>query len=121
MCENNYQRLVRLLQPKKLNVLTQLQQMSDFCLPQNEVRLITGNCYVGSVVSLPFNVMADSTNVNDKVRIGSSFHCIGKATVVSALDILASRGVVDLGKKPTVSLQLQSALFKNLLPLILSY
>ena len=45
---------------------------------------------------LSLHTMADSTNVDDKVRIGSSFHCIGKATAVGAHDILASRGIINL-------------------------
>jgi hypothetical protein len=68
-------------------------------IPQNEVGLVAGNCDIGSVISLSFDIMADSTNIDHKVRTGSSFDCISKATVVSAFDVLASRGVVDLNQK----------------------
>ena len=68
-------------------------------IPQNKVCLVAGNCDIGSIISFSFNVVADSTNIDDKVRIGSSFNCVSKATVISAFDILASRGVVNLDQK----------------------
>ena len=47
-------------------------------------------------MSLSLHTVTDSTNIDDKVRIGGSFNCIGKATVVSAGNTVASRGVIDL-------------------------
>ena len=62
----------------------------------DEVCLKTRNCDVGSIVSLSFHTMTDSTNIDDKIRIGSSFNCVSKATVISACNTIASRGVIDL-------------------------
>ena len=56
----------------------------------------TRNCDVGSVPPLSLHTVADSTNIDNKVRIGSSFNCVGKATVVSACNTIASRGIIDL-------------------------